>query len=627
VIPGKPNTTRLWYEARTLNFVLAIGVLVPAAPWSQGQPPPENALVGKRVVQRFNNFPLREGGQAVLRSGTEIHIYRVQRDQGEKLWLEGEEDGPSGWGTADQFVRVDDAFAYFTDRIRTHPDDAFFYKARAALNSDRKDFDRALDDWNKVVEIEPEDPSSYFGRGNILLTGKEWDKAVGDFTQTIKLDPEHADAHRARAFAWIAQHSFDRAIADCNEAIRLDPEDARALVIRGRAWLGKQEFDKAIADCAEAIRLDRSDPRAYMCRALAWGRKKDYDKAIADYNSAIQLDPLDPDSYYNRAWAWQQKGDDARAMADYTVGVRLDPDSGRPLVEPPIKPAGAPNSKKTVEEFLRTLPLEQASADALSRDAAAQHKDEKLIPASFDPIPAPESRGQHLTPQAHGVISAIRGDSEAALSRDTFGIAEPQTALEFVTRGGDWLRVKLYDKAIADCTEAINLGCHDPRARIFRGLAWSEKKEYDKAIADYNEAIQLDPQSALGYSARASAWSAKREYGRADADLDKALRLDPENPLECNGRAWTWATCPDAKYRDGQKGVGAATKACELTDWQESGIIDTLAAACAEIGDFGSAVKWQTKAIELEHDAKNKEEFVTRLKLYQRKQPYRDTKP
>ena len=221
----------------------------------------------------------------------------------------------------------------------------------------------------------------------------------------------------------------------------------------------------------------------------------------------------------------------------------------------------------------------------------------------------------------------IRGDSEAALSRDTFGIPEPQTALEFVTRAGDWLRIKLYDNAIADCTRAIDLGCHDPRAHIFRGLAFSEKKEFDKSIADYNDAIPLDPQSAFAYAARANAWIAKKDYGRADADLAKALSLDPENPLECNGRAWIWATCPDAKYRNGPKGIEAATKACEFTDWQEAGIIDTLAAAYAETGDFSSAQKWQTKAIELETDAKNKEEFVARLKLYQQKQPYRDTKP
>ena len=67
--------------------------------------------------------------------------------------------------------------------------------------------------------------------------------------------------------------------------------------------------------------------------------------------------------------------------------------------------------------------------------------------------------------------------------------------------------------------------------------------------------------------------------------------------------------------------------ACELTEWTEAGIIDTLAAAYAEIGDFASAIKWQNKAIELEFDAKDKAEFESRLELYQGKKPYRDTKP
>ena len=56
-------------------------------------------------------------------------------------------------------------------------------------------------------------------------------------------------------------------------------------------------------------------------------------------------------------------------------------------------------------------------------------------------------------------------------------------------------------------------------------------------------------------------------------------------------------------------------------------MIDTLAAAYAEIGDFASAIKWQTKALELETDAKNKEEYMARLKLYRQKKPYRDTTP
>jgi hypothetical protein len=39
------------------------------------------------------------------------------------------------------------------------------------------------------------------------------------------------------------------------------------------------------------------------------------------------------------------------------------------------------------------------------------------------------------------------------------------------------------------------------------------------------------------------------------------------------------------------------------------------------------AVKWQVKAIELEADPKEKEEYRARLKLFQEKKPYRETRP
>ncbi len=70
--------------------------------------------------------------------------------------------------------------------------------------------------------------------------------------------------------------------------------------------------------------------------------------------------------------------------------------------------------------------------------------------------------------------------------------------------------------------------------------------------------------------------------------------------------------------------LSLAIEACELTRWKAGYCVETLAAAYAESGDFGSAVKWQTKAIELETDAKEKGEYQARLKLYQEKKPFRE---
>ena len=63
-----------------------------------------------------------------------------------------------------------------------------------------------------------------------------------------------------------------------------------------------------------------------------------------------------------------------------------------------------------------------------------------------------------------------------------------------------------------------------------------------------------------------------------------------------------------------------------MTDWKVADDLDTLAAACAEAGDFDAAVKWQEKALGLlaKDDERNREVFEARLTLYRAKKPYRE---
>jgi tetratricopeptide (TPR) repeat protein len=494
-------------------------------PPALAQKPDIKEWVGKRVVQRYNNFPLRLDGDAVLRSGTEVHIYRVARAEQGKLWLEGEQDGPSGWATPDQFIRVEEAPAYFSDRIRTHPDEVFYYVVRATLARDRKDHDAAIADWNKIVALEPDDARSYVGRGSIYL------------------------------------------------------------------------------------------------------ERKALDKAIADYSQAIRLDPDDPTWYYIRARAWQQKGERAKAMADFRAGVAIDPNFAwpRPDEGPAANELG--DHAKAVDDFLRSLPLEHVSPNAVPMPATAKVREQGVVPASFDPVPAPKDVIDHAPAGLGGLSGAAAPGAPPEVSRDMFGVFEPQTAQEFIKRAADWLQIRQFDKAIVDCNQALELGSNDARVHLFRGLAFFDKKEYDKAIADHTAAIRLEPQNSFAYYARGTAYSVKGQYAKAVADLATSARLDPQNPSALNGLAWIWATCPDSKYRDGRRAIESATKACELTAWDESGIIDTLAAAHAEVGDFGSALKWQSKAIEIETDPKNADGYRARLKLYQAKMPYREVKP
>ena len=141
--------------------------------------------------------------------------------------------------------------------------------------------------------------------------------------------------------------------------------------------------------------------------------------------------------------------------------------------------------------------------------------------------------------------------------------------------------------------EAIRCDSSFAPAYRLRGKARYQQKQYDQAIADFSAVIRRDPKDSAdelvvssAYFNRALAWNAKGDYDRAIADYDEAIRRDPKDPAAYNNRAWLWATCPDARFRDGALAIASATRACELSNWKKASRLGTLAAACAEAGDF-----------------------------------------
>jgi tetratricopeptide (TPR) repeat protein len=184
-----------------------------------------------------------------------------------------------------------------------------------------------------------------------------------------------------------------------------------------------------------------------------------------------------------------------------------------------------------------------------------------------------------------------------------------------------------FDAAIARITEEIRLNPKDASAYKRRGILWFLKKEYDRAISDDDEAIRLDPGVAQCFTNRGRARYAKKEYAKALADYDEAIRIEPTHPFSYNNRAWIRATCQDSKYRDGTKALESATRACELADWEGAYALGTLAAACAEVGDFDAAVKWQTRANAVYYDAEDERMGEERLSLYREKKPYHEKAP
>ena len=182
-----------------------------------------------------------------------------------------------------------------------------------------------------------------------------------------------------------------------------------------------------------------------------------------------------------------------------------------------------------------------------------------------------------------------------------------------------------------------------------RGMALYDLGQLDASIKDYEKAIEIwtrlvsleqrDEYLAMVYIDRGDALYDQGKLNASIQDHEKTIEIytrlvDQEGRSELAvdlaesliSLAWLYATCHDDLFRNPEKAGRYATKACELTTWQDHNCLDALAAACASADEFDAAVKWQSRAIELAPEDV-KDELQPMLELYEAGKPYREPPP
>jgi len=223
-----------------------------------------------------------------------------------------------------------------------------------------------------------------------------------------------------------------------------------------------------------------------------------------------------------------------------------------------------------------------------------------------------------------GIVWRELGQIERALK--DYGEAirlNPQNAWAYKNRGNLLRKEGNLDAALSDYNQAIRIDPAYATAWYGRGLVRHAKNSFDGALLDFTEAIRLEPKLAWSFNARGVTWKAQGDLENALRDYSEAIRLDPAYAIPYGNRAWVRATSVDKKYRDGKQAVEDATRACELTNWDDTAKLRILAAAFAEAGDFAKAVEWQTKAMELA-PADKQAAYQSRRSLYRSGKAYRE---
>ena len=193
------------------------------------------------------------------------------------------------------------------------------------------------------------------------------------------------------------------------------------------------------------------------------------------------------------------------------------------------------------------------------------------------------------------------------------------------------------ERAITEARRAIELGPQDSQAYQFLMNCLLESRRYNEAVQLGRKWLAVSPYELAPHSALASALfetgdraSAAQHLGyvmmlRPDVeetaaqfrgllssiirDPDGSQQLlnivanAPDSPRLLDELAWLLATHPDSKFRDGARAIALAERACALTEGRAPIMLDTLAAAYAEAGDFRRAITAGEEALKRAHSA------------------------
>ena len=107
----------------------------------------------------------------------------------------------------------------------------------------------------------------------------------------------------------------------------------------------------------------------------------------------------------------------------------------------------------------------------------------------------------------------------------------------------------------------------------------------------------------------------------------QALKIDVNYGEAMNNLAWVLATHPDDEIRDGDESLRLAKKAVQAQSQNAASLLDTLAAAYAELGEFDRAqaiADQAVKAAKATGQLQRAQRIESRLHLYESNKPYRD---
>jgi tetratricopeptide (TPR) repeat protein len=386
----------------------------------------------------------------------------------------------------------------------------------------RGEFEKALDFYERAIQVRPEFPEAEFQRGNALVSLGRLPLANAAFERAIALRKSWSLPYSALGALLVregkdgeAEKLFRQALTldgQDNVALRMlaeirlrsgDPKEALSLAVRATrdqnapigSWVVRAmaervngDRDAAKASLEHALQTDPENVAAILERAEVSLDEQNYEHAIADLNHALKVKSEDKQILSRLAFAYERAGklEEAQRSAQ-RAGIEIN--------QPPT--AGTIKVIGTAEE------IEAANSDEPGKSRRAL---EKLL----------EKNPQNAMLMAR--LGASYRTDDSARSLDYYRRAaalEPNNAEYATGYAAALVQTRRFADAVAILRRVVSLKPEHYSAHANLATALYELKRYTEALPEYEWLLRAKPELVVAYYFIATAHDYLGEYPEA----------------------------------------------------------------------------------------------------------------
>jgi len=238
----------------------------------------------------------------------------------QKMALQEKEKGNSAYKSKN----FDIALEHYQKAIDLDPENITYYNNRAAVYFEQGKFEDCIKQCNEAVEIGRKNKADYkliakslSRAGNAYAKMENYDEAIRQFDLSLV---EHRSPDVITRL-----NQIKKILKEKEELAYLDKDKAEEERTKGNEFFSNGDFPEAIKHYTEALRRNPSDERIYSNRAACYTKLLEFRLAIKDCDACLKLNPDFVKGYLRKAGALLAVKEFRNAQEAYRKALELDP--------------------------------------------------------------------------------------------------------------------------------------------------------------------------------------------------------------------------------------------------------------------------------------------------------------